>query len=267
MCEGVGTSSPGYCQHPGAVLSLCCSVRAEQSPGMEAVVKVEMKDPFHGLLPLTLLLDYVSSALSVISRPAPKRCWQHLVSLLSLSKCWCGHEWKESASSAQKKKKNQETVLLVAPWERATLGWDQIKRFFMLLTCTVRNFLLLLDICFTDTVLTDKIKLNLPEFERCMVLQVIGCKHVGWWSLYCRAAAASERTSGLFEGFFTSVMTRFSQERLWIQESRTLHFITSGHERFWTVLKSPSKCKRQYCSPFGDTAHVPEQIKHEQTGY
>ena len=47
---------------------------------------------FHGLLPLTLLLDYVSSALSVISRPAPKRCWQHLVSLLSLSKCWCGHE-------------------------------------------------------------------------------------------------------------------------------------------------------------------------------
>lgn len=49
----------------------------------------------------------------------------------------------------------------------------------MLLTCTVRNFLLLLDICFTDTVLTDKIKLNLPEFERCMVLQVIGCKHVG----------------------------------------------------------------------------------------
>lgn len=34
-------------------------------------------------------------------------------------------------------------------------------------------------ICFTDTVLTDKIKLNLPEFERCTVLQVIGCKHVG----------------------------------------------------------------------------------------
>lgn len=151
-----------------------------------------------------------------------------MVSLLSLNKWCCGDECRESVRCLQR---NGE--LCVAPWERAMLGWDQIKRFFSLLSSTARSFLLLLNACFADTVLTGAIKLHSPETEKCaLVLQVIGCKSVDCDGLCI--TALGQLWEGLVMAFSSLLWLAGSQGKETLNSGKK--HITLHHIWTWKIL-------------------------------
>lgn len=97
----------------------------------------------------------------------------------------------------------------VLQFGKGQCGGETKSKDFSSLLFTVKRALLLLDVCFADTVLTAVIKLHLPEFEKCTsVLQVMGCKSVDCDG-FCitELGQALERTSDPFASFSISIMT------------------------------------------------------------